>query len=261
MNKHSIIPTPHIAETAALALACTAVEAALSEANTAHQVLKDAQGSLCESADFIPAPPTDEERRKMQWYEHNRALENIEAKKLEREQRRITFYGGKIRFLGAIEVLGSARLELVKAVNALRAAVDANDDDNLKLQKEAARCNVVFAEVLLLNSAKTYADLRKASGYGLSPNEHWANGNKIDLTASLAGEYDRNRREWCVMASGHGSAFRFDGPGDGKEVPEGPYLSYDEARSEAIAWECMSDTIGGQAQLYNVRTKQTVGRF
>ncbi len=259
MNKNSIIPTPHIPETAALALAYSALENALSETQTAHTLVKDAHGSLCEGADFIPAPPDD----KVRWHnqgEYYHQLNVIEQKKLEKEQRRITLYGCKLRFLGLIEVLSSARTDLANAVNALRAAIDANTDDKLKLQKEAARCNVFFAEALLLSTAKAEREFSRASGYGLHPHEHYAGNGCIDLAASLATEYDRSRREWVVMSSGHGSDFRFDG-GDGKEVPAGPYLTFDEAREEGIAWELISDTIGGRACLYNVRTKQTVGNF
>jgi hypothetical protein len=261
VNKHSIIPTPHITETAAVAVAYAALEVALFEAQAASALVKEANGSLCESADFIPNKPTDDERRRMEYWQYQRALRVIQEKTLERSQRRITLYGCKLRFLGTIEVLGAARQNLMKAVDALRAAIDANTDPDLRLQLEAARCNVVFADALLSTAREEHRNMRKASDYGLHPHEHYPVGiGKVDLGESLSAEYDRSRREWVVMSSGHGSKFRFDG-GDGSQVPEGPYLTYDEAAAEGAEWESMADTIGGRACLYNVRTKQEVGSF
>jgi hypothetical protein len=66
-----------------------------------------------------------------------------------------------------------------------------------------------------------------------------------------------NPREWLVMASGQGSKFRFNGAGDGETPPPGPYLTRDEAVAEASHWVGYADTIGGDAQLYNVRTGET----
>lgn len=260
MNKHSIIATPHIPETAAVAIAYAALETAITEVQSASYLVKEANGNLCEGADFIPAPPTDEVRWHKQG-EYFRQLKTIEERKLERQQRRITLYGCKLRWLGSIEALSAARLALVNAVNALRTAIDANTDTKLRLQLESARCNVIFAEALLLSSAKLHREMHKASDYGLHLEEHYAGtAGRINLTESLAAEYDRARREWVVMSSGHGSKFRFDG-GDGSQVPEGPYQTFDEARAEGIAWEMISDTIGGRACLYNVRTKEEVGSF
>ncbi len=260
VNKHSIIATPHIAETAAVALAYAALETAVAEVQSAFTLVKEANGNLCEGADFIPEPPSNDVRWNNQG-DYYRQLKTIEERKLERQQRRITLYGCKLRWLGLIESLSSTRLDLVNAVNALRAAIDANTDAKLRLQLETARCNAIFAEALLLSSDKLHRDMRKASDYGMHPEDHYAGtAGRINLTESLAGEYDRTRREWVVMSSGHGSKFRFDG-GDGTQVPEGPYQTFDEARAEGISWEMMSDTIGGQACLYNVRTKQEVGTF
>jgi len=67
-------------------------------------------------------------------------------------------------------------------------------------------------------------------------------------------------REWVVMSSGHGSKFRFD-EGDGTEVPQGPYLTLEEAKAEASQWCSIADTIGGDAQLFNVRTRQPMARW
>jgi hypothetical protein len=261
MNKHSIIATPQIAETAVVAVAYAALEAAVSEVQTSYTLFKDANGNLCEGADFIPATPSDQDRWKMKDWEYHQLLQTIKDKKLEREQRRITLYGCKLRWLSCIEALGSARTVLANAVNALRDAIDGNSNSELRLQLEAARCNVFFAETLLFSAHKVQSDMRKASSYGLHPEQHYAGAaGRLELGTALASEYDRSRREWVVMSSGHGSKFRFDG-GDGSQVPQGPYLTFDEARAEGIAWELTADTIGGRACLYNVRTKQEVGSF
>lgn len=259
MNKHSIIPTPGIAQTAAVASAYIALETALEDAQSAATLAKEANGNLCEGADFIPAAPSDDVRWKNQG-EYYRTLRLIEEKKMEKEHRRITLYGCKLRFMQAMTHLYEARQTLILAVNALRDAVEQVTDEQLKLQADAARCNVFFAEVLLLNSAKTARAHYKALGYGVGIENAYAGNGPIDLRAALATEYERLRREWTVMSSGHGSKFRFEG-GDGTQVPEGPYLTFDEARADGIDWECTADTIGGRACLYNVRTKQEVGTF
>lgn len=259
MNKHSIIATPQIAETAPVSAAYDALEKAHQDAETALSLMNDAFGSLCESEDFIPADPTDEER----WASHSKYLEKlatIKRKKLEREHRRITYYGCKLRLLSCISEMSRSRKTLIEAVNALRNVTESITDKELRLQAESARCNIVFAEFLLSTTYTAERVLHKASGYYHAVSEVWKDGHNIDLEASLKAEIDRCRREWVVMSSGHGSAFRFDG-GDGNQVPEGPYLSFDEAVGEGIAWELISDTIGGRAQLYNVRTNKTVGDF
>ncbi len=261
MNKHSIIATPHIAETAAVAVAYAALEVAVSEVQAAHALYKDANGNLCEGADFIPATPSNEDRWKMKDWEYHQLLRTIEEKKLEREQRRVTLYGCKLRWLGTISAIAAARTELINAVNALRTAIDANSDPKLRLQVDAARCNVVFAEMLLHSAYKVDREMYKASGYGMHPEEHYAGAaGKLELAVSLTGEYDRLRREWVVKYSGHGSSYRFEG-GDGTQVPEGPYQTYAEAADDGAAWESNACTIGGGAMLYNVRTQKEVGRF
>jgi len=259
VNKHSIIPTPGIAETAAVACAYIALEAALEVVESAATLAKEANGNLCETADFIPAAPSEDLRWNNQG-EYYRTLRLIEEKKMEKEHRRITLYGCKLRFLQAISDLHATRQTLVLAVNALRDAVEQVTDEGLKLQADAARCNVFFAEALLLNTNKAARTHSKALRYGVGIENGFAGNGPIDLRAALNTEYERLRREWTVMSSGHGSKFRFDG-GDGTEVPEGPYLTFDEARADGIDWECSADSIGGQAMLYNVRTKEQVGRF
>ena len=259
MNKHSIIPTPGITQTAAVATAYIALETALDDAQTAATLVKEANGNLCESADFIPAAPTDDIRWNNQG-EYYRTLRLIEEKKMEKEHRRITLYGCKLRAMQAMSDLYGAREALILAVNALREAADQVTDEKLKLQADAARCNVFFAEALLLNSNRAARAHYKALGYGVGIENGYAGNGAIDLRASLNAEYERLRREWTVMFSGHGSKFRFEG-GDGTQVPEGPYLTIDEASADGADWECSADTIGGQACLYNVRTRQEVNRF
>lgn len=261
VNKHSIIATPHIAETAAVALAYADLEVAISEVQTSHTLYKDANGNLCENADFIPATPTGDDRRKMKDWEYHQLLRTIEEKKLEREQRRVTLYGCKLRWLSAISGIAVARNSLIEAVNALRTAIDSNSDPKLRLQVDAARCNVVFAELLLLSAHNLSREMSKSSSYGLDPHEHYAgSAGRLDLAAALTGEYERTRREWVVKYSGQGSSYRFEG-GDGTQVPEGPYQTFEEARDDGAAWESNACTIGGGALLYNVRTQKEVGRF
>ena len=68
------------------------------------------------------------------------------------------------------------------------------------------------------------------------------------------------RAQWVVMASGYGSKCRFD-EGDGHDIPQGPYLTLEEAKAQAAQWCSIADTIGGDAQLYNVRTKEVMSRW
>ncbi|MFA6211480.1 MAG: hypothetical protein WCT03_09530 [Candidatus Obscuribacterales bacterium] len=64
-------------------------------------------------------------------------------------------------------------------------------------------------------------------------------------------------REFVVMAGAHGSKQRFE-EGDGTTPPAGPYLTLSEAKAEASHWVGYADTVGGDASVYNVRTKQIV---
>ena len=61
-------------------------------------------------------------------------------------------------------------------------------------------------------------------------------------------------REYVVLYSAQGSKMRFEG-GNGRVVPKGPYLTLSEAKAEALYWVSYADTVGGDAQLFNVRTK------
>jgi hypothetical protein len=75
----------------------------------------------------------------------------------------------------------------------------------------------------------------------------------IERTFAAIDERD-NPREFVVMSSGHGSKLRFDGANP-DEPPAGPYLTFEEAKAEALHWCSYADTIGGGASVYNVRTK------
>jgi len=52
-------------------------------------------------------------------------------------------------------------------------------------------------------------------------------------------------REYAVMSSGHGSAFRFDGPDPAR--PPRPLLTRRAALADALRWCGIADTIGGAA--------------
>lgn len=64
-------------------------------------------------------------------------------------------------------------------------------------------------------------------------------------------------REFVVMAGAGGSKLRFE-EGDGSTPPPGPYLTLAEAKAEASHWVGYADTVGGDAMVYNVRTKQSI---
>jgi hypothetical protein len=64
-------------------------------------------------------------------------------------------------------------------------------------------------------------------------------------------------REFVVLAGAGGSKLRFE-EGDGSTPPPGPYLTLAEAKAEASFWVGYADTVGGDAMVYNVRTKQTI---
>jgi len=67
-------------------------------------------------------------------------------------------------------------------------------------------------------------------------------------------------REFVLTYSGHGSGFRFD-VADAASPPPPPYLTLSEAKAEAAHWSSISCTIGGDAEIYNVRTKEVIRRW
>lgn len=82
-----------------------------------------------------------------------------------------------------------------------------------------------------------------------------ANGAQLALAAPAS-----DRREWVVMYSGHGSAFRYDGA-DPHNPPPPPYLTLGEAKEAAAHWELHADTIGGRAVIKNIRTGESSSDF
>ncbi|MBI2085463.1 MAG: hypothetical protein HYT71_03040 [Candidatus Aenigmarchaeota archaeon] len=64
-------------------------------------------------------------------------------------------------------------------------------------------------------------------------------------------------KDFQVMASGHGSRFRFDGLDPDK--PTLPNKTLVEAYLEGDRWVGIADTIGGQAQIYKASTGEIIG--
>lgn len=61
----------------------------------------------------------------------------------------------------------------------------------------------------------------------------------------------RPRREFLVLYSTHGSEFHFaDGSND---LPDGPYMTFDEAAAIAERFETGSDVVEGRACVFDVR--------
>ena len=60
-------------------------------------------------------------------------------------------------------------------------------------------------------------------------------------------------RAFVLATSGHGSSFRFDGT-DPNKPPPPPYMTEREAELAAGSWESYADTIGGRAEVIDVRT-------
>jgi hypothetical protein len=121
------------------------------------------------------------------------------------------------------------------------------------LQREAImKNNVMCAEELCKEAMTAYFAVRRdiasdrMAGYYFGINRAFR-----DQPA------DPDPREFVVMYSGHGSAYRYENePGD--QPPPPPYLTLSEAQYDAREWESSACTIGGGAQIVNVRTGQTV---
>lgn len=149
--------------------------------------------------------------------------------------------------------------ELFKAVRALHAIVarvrrEVIDGDSSKfyMLRPIAKNNVVCAlETADAGAALYYETVSKQLNAQSSYNF------AVDRAYKKLDEPGEDAREWTLMASGHGSAFRFD-EGDGNEPPPPPYMTLAEAKAAADHWCGIADTIGGDAQAYNVRTKQIV---
>ena len=60
------------------------------------------------------------------------------------------------------------------------------------------------------------------------------------------------RRDFLVLYSTHGSEFHFkDG---GTTVPDGPYMTFDEAAAAAERFDTASDIVDGRAVVFDVRS-------
>lgn len=258
MNKNSIIATStNFPDTRDILKHYNALVALLAEASLCEAVLKEAKGELCEAPDFIPEAPTREKHGFSS--EFYRIERTIKERTRQREHRRIVFYGARLRVQNMIESLKAARLNLVNSACNYReifegqvGTMNENERDH-----EIGRINIFFCDQLAFEAYERLKELNLSISHGVGINELWANGQKVDLSASLKAEHARSERVWEVQYSAHGSKFRHSGP-DPYKPPRGPHLTIDEAQIDARGWECSADTIGGAAILYNVRTQETV---
>ena len=74
-----------------------------------------------------------------------------------------------------------------------------------------------------------------------------------DSLISMQANY--SKRRYAVLASGHGSKFRFDG--NNPDKPTFPLLTIEEAVAECYIWQGDACTIGGAAAIYDAITKKT----
>ena len=61
-----------------------------------------------------------------------------------------------------------------------------------------------------------------------------------------------SEKVYATMASGHGSAFRFDFADGRTPPPQDNWVTAEEAQVDADHWERIADTIGGQAIVVDV---------
>lgn len=261
MNKNSIIATStNFPDTTAVSKHFDALVAVLAESAVCEAILKEAKGELCEAPDFIPEAPTYEKHGfSGQFYLIQRT---IKERTLQREQRRIVYYAARLRVQNMIQTLKVARINLVNSASVYREIFDGqvgtmNENER---DHEIGRINIFFCDQLAFEAYERLRQLSVAISHGVGIDELWANGQKIDLSASLKAEYARSERVWEVKYSGHGSDYRHSGANP-DSPPRGPHLTFDEARADAENWEGIADTIGGAAILYNVRTQATVSDY
>lgn len=261
MNKNSIIATStNFPDTRDVSKHYNALVAVLAEAAVCEAILKEVKGELCEAPDFIPEAPTREKHGFSG--EFYRIERTIKERTLQQEQRRIVFYGARLRVQNMIQTLKVARINLVNAASLYRQIFDgqAGTMNENERDHEIGRINIFFCDQLAFEAYERLKELNLAISHGVGINELWSNGQKIDLSASLKAEYARSERVWEVQYSGHGSDFRHSGA-DPDSPPRGPHLTLDEARIDAGGWVVSADTIGGAAQLYNVKTGKTSNDF
>jgi hypothetical protein len=272
MKFDSLIPTPHIAHWAGLTAAFEKVRSSWTELDEAEALFGTAKSGLCEDADFLngPTKPPSRPFSGPRMPPSERDQQRVMKEKMAiRDARRIEYFGCKLRVVHFKTELQSAVDELKRQITATRTVLDASRPTQSEFfAHECAMFNLVCADALVVKAAKRLRDLSKnhALWYGVTDNpgkrarwpetEVLAPGVEVNVRKLLEEEYVRSAREWVVMSSGHGSNFRFSGT-DGTQVPPGPYMTRAEAVDDCAYWESYADTIGGAAQLYNVRTGKT----
>lgn len=259
MHIESIIATTLIDSTS-IAAACSKLESAM-EAGKAIEVLyKESEDSHLESKEYLP--DDSEEQTTRSWSDPNRMTPaRIAGRKHKREKQRVTVFAGRLRLNGAIAAIEKARNELITEIEKLRLEIDSFVEAKSPWDAASAKINTIFANRLCYRADELQSKLRSSLRFSsVQPQVLRVAGQETDLAKALNAAYESDLREWVVMYSGHGSAFRYD-EGDGSSVPSGPHLSYDEACRQASDWIGYADTIGGNAQLYNVRTGETVTSF
>jgi hypothetical protein len=226
-----------------------AVDTAYDTVTTLVAALKRKRGERINSR---PARPDDEHISEM--------LENIGRnldEPLTRSRER-AFEAAKIRVELANSALFRAIRELHVTIDATKEALATNGFSHSKLgfEPEAiAQNNVVSALELADVAAALYYET-VATQLNTIRWSYFA----ISRTYKSVLENGVGAREWVVMASGHGSSYRFGGA-DPNSPPPAPYQTLAEAIAAGRHWEGIADTIGGGAQVYNVRTKETRGLY
>lgn len=244
----NIIVIKEVKETATLSNTHAALTAALARASAADTEVNTAIGALCENPDYILKVPSGLNISNPS--EYYKLLNQIKDRKHNRRMRRIFLYGARLQLLAAVNDLYEKYQEQVTAIKALRAIVP-----HLAGTTRATACfDAVLAEGACLEAYKARQTIMDKLRYGHDLDTIYHQGNTIDLRLALDVEFDELSRDWTVMSSGHGSAFRFE-EGDGHQPPSRDnLLTRREAYLSGYYWEGIADTIGGRAQLYNVAT-------
>jgi hypothetical protein len=153
-----------------------------------------------------------------------------------------------------------ANRELFSATKSLHEAIAALDSALEVPIWEQRELDQVTASVAQNNivCALELADQAAATFYGTEQKQlsdfRWHYFG-ISKTYSLRDSVTDDPRQYVLMAGAGGTCFRFDG-GDGTQPPPAPYMTLAEAREAVWHWVGIADTIGGCAQIYNVRTRQ-----
>lgn len=260
MNRNSIIAPGNSLEIADLILKFAELETCMLEAEKAKSILEEATGALCESWDF--------NQISAEWQKVPSAIEPINRRRIlecinKRDHLRIIFYAAKIRVYLMMETLKKSREELVVVCEEYRNKLETglqpvlsntlSTDATLNMNLQIGRINVFFCNQLALDAYKLYHDLKEMIKHGVSLSQHWAQGHKVDLAATLALTHEQSQRVWAVRYSLH-SKSRFDGP-DPEQPPPGPLLTLDEAKYDAFNWVRICD---GDADPVNMQTGDVI---